>query len=82
MKTPGVGSGPAPIERPRPQVKLRAISEVTPLEHAQPANLGRIAPPRDPRKVRARRFRDYIVWASLAVMLASAVALGIWFLAR
>ena len=81
MKTPGVGSGPAPVERPRPQVKLRAISEITPVDRAVP-DLGRLAPPRDPRDVRARRVRDYIVWASIAVIIASAIALGIWFLAR
>jgi hypothetical protein len=81
MKTPGIGGGPAPIERPRPQVKLRAIAEVS-TEDARPANLGYLAPPRDPAETRARRLRDYVVWGSLAVILASAVAVGIWFLGR
>jgi len=65
-----------------PRPKLRAISEITPLPHALPRNLGYLAPPRDPAEVRSRRVRDLVIWSSLAVILASAVALAIWFLGR
>jgi hypothetical protein len=80
MKTPG-----APVAQPElparelPQVKLRSLSEVT---KARTQNLGRLAPPRDPGEVRARRVQDYVVWGSLSVVLACAIALGVWFLAR
>jgi hypothetical protein len=85
MKTPH-DAPPEPGAPPRtpivPRPKLRAISEITPLPHAQPRNLGYLAPPRDPAEVRSRRVRDLVVWSSVAVMLASVVALVIWFLAR
>ena len=84
MKTPSaedVGLAKKP-ERPVHQVRLRAISEVTPLPHAQPKNLGFLAPPRDASEVRARHWRDYVIWGCVAIMLASAIALGIWFLGK
>ena len=85
MKTPGVvkGAMPSPPEaKPVPRVKLRAISEVSPLASAQPQNLGYLAPPRDPSEVRVRRLQDYVIWGSVCVIFASIVALAIWFLAR
>ena len=85
MKTPAKVEGSPQADQPTPHIprpRLRAISEVTPLPHAQPENLGFLAPPRDPAEVRARRMRDYIVWGSLSLIVASFVALGIWFLAR
>ena len=86
MKTPTddrpADPGP-PAQTPiMPRPKLRAISEITPLPHALPRNLGYLAPPRDPAEVRSRRVRDLVIWSSLAVILASAVALAIWFLGR
>jgi hypothetical protein len=84
MKTPmdqAAADGPAQtpiVKRP----KLRAISEITPLPHAQPRNLGYLAPPRDPAEVRSRRVRDLVMWSSMAVIVASVVALVIWFVAR
>jgi hypothetical protein len=83
MKTPADAAGAMPSETPvvkRP--KLRAISEITPLPHAQPRNLGYLAPPRDPAEVRSRRVRDLVMWSSVVVILACAVALAIWFIAR
>ena len=83
MKTPAEAKADAPAETPilaRP--KLRAISEITPLPHAQPKNLGYLAPPRDRSEVRSRRMRDLVIWSSVAVIIASAVALVIWFVAR
>jgi hypothetical protein len=63
-----------------PVVKLRALSDVT---QSQPGlALGRLAPPRDPKEVRARRLRDYVIWGSVVVMLTCIVMLAIWFLAR
>ena len=84
MKTPGQVSGaiPVPDAPPRPvhQVKIRAISEVaTPTPQL---SLGYLAPPRDPNAVRARRWRDFVVWGSVCVILACVVALGIWFIAK
>jgi len=82
MKTP-MDQAAAPANTPivkRP--KLRAISEITPLPHAQPQNLGYLAPPRDPAEVRSRRVRDLVIWSCVAVIVASVVALVIWFVAR
>ena len=84
MKTPNdQQQAPAPDKTPmlaRP--KLRAMSEVAGVTHKTPVNLGYLAPPRDPREVRARRTRDLVIWACVCVMLACVFALGIWFLAR
>src|SRR4051812_19044054 len=80
MKTPGVRT-----RQPTPEIKkpkLRAISEVTPLSQAQPKNLGYLAPPRDPNEVRARRIRDYVIWGCVSIILASLIALAVWFAAR
>ncbi len=83
MKTPGQQKIGADAYLAQPEVKkpmLRAMSEV----HARPKqqNLGYLAPPRDPAEVRARRVQDYILWGSISIILASAIALAIWFLAR
>lgn len=80
MKTP---AEPRPArseqaERELPHVKLRAMSELARTQ--QPQSLGHLAPPYDPAEARARTVRDYIVWGSLAVILASVIALGVWFL--
>ena len=64
------------------QVKMRAISEVTPLKHAQPQNLGYLAPPRDASEVRGRHARDHVIWGCVSLIVACAIALGVWFLAR
>lgn len=82
-KTPGELEPPAPqpeaqLKRPR----IRAISEVTPLPNAQPANLGYLAPPRDPAAVRARRVRELVGWGAVVMALAAVVAAAIWFVAR
>jgi hypothetical protein len=86
-KTPGqVSSGEIPlppdVARPRPQVKLRAISELASKPHTPQQQLGYLAPPRDPNEVRARRRRDFVVWGSICVILACVFALGIWFIAK
>ena len=79
-KTPGVAQ---PTDTPRrgvPQVKLRALSEMSSGQITPPQQF--LAPPRDPSEQRARRRRDLVVWGSICVMIACAVALGIWFVAR
>ena len=92
-KTPGqVSSGEIPLppdargapgaQRPMPQVKLRAISELASKSHTPQQQLGYLAPPRDPNEVRARRRRDFVVWGSICVILACVFALGIWFIAK
>lgn len=83
MKTPAdpkLAPVPKPQqEREMPHVKLRAMSEVARAQ--QPQNLGNLAPPYDPAEARARTVRDYVVWGSLAVIIASAIALAVWFVA-
>ena len=87
MKTPADLGGPSgpqklPGHHKVHQVKMRAISEVTPLQHAQPKNLGYLAPPRDASEVRGRHARDYVIWGCVSLIVACAIALGVWFLAR
>lgn len=79
MKTPADPSIKpiAKIEREMPHVKLRAMSELAKAQ--QPQNLGNLAPPYDPAEARARSMRDYVVWGCVGVILASAIALGVWF---
>jgi hypothetical protein len=82
MKTPHDGDTPvrevkAPV---LPAVKLRALSEVTRAQAHQP--LGNLAPPYDPRVARAKTTREYIVWGSIAVIIASVVAVIVWFVGR
>jgi hypothetical protein len=82
MKTPGDGA--AQVAQPNPPTpilarpKLRAMSEVTP---ANQQLLGHVAPPYDPVEARARQVREYVIWGCLAVILASAIALVVWFAA-
>lgn len=61
-------------------VQMRAISEVS--RHDTPTNLGRLAPPRDPAGARARRVRDFVIWGSAVLLVASVVTLGVWLIAR
>lgn len=88
LKAPTEASPEASEERPPArthQARLRRLSEVSPQRHraaTPPGGLGYLAPPRDPRQARTRRWRDYVMWGSVAVILAGAVTLGVWFLAR
>lgn len=82
MKTPA----PADEDRQQravPEVRMRPLAEV---RHAQnqtpPQGMGFLAPPRDPREARSRRRVDYIIWGSVAVIVAAVVMLAVWFLAR
>ena len=77
----------AEAARPRPEearvplhVQLRSIAEVAGL-HDAPVALGNLAPPRDPRQARARRLRANVLWAGVAIVLACAISLAIWFIA-
>ncbi len=64
---------------PRP-VQLRSLAEVS-KRNDTPVSLGRLAPPRDPQQVRARRRHDKLVWSAVALVLACAIALAIWLVA-
>lgn len=63
------------------EVKIRSLAEVHRRHDTPAGGLGYLAPPRDPREVRARRVRDYVVWASVVVIVGSAVMIGVWLLA-
>jgi hypothetical protein len=87
LKAPGEGRGDrsepsVPVRQHQP--RLRPLSEVSQQRHAAhtpPGGLGYLAPPRDPKEAQARRWREYVVWGSVVVMLAGVVTLGVWFLA-
>jgi hypothetical protein len=83
MKTPGAQQDASPANPPTPilpRPKLRAVSEVKPAQ--QPQNFGNVAQPYDAKEARARAMREYVIWGCLAVILASAIALVVWFVAR
>jgi hypothetical protein len=63
------------------QVQLRSLAEVRGRSDT-PVRLGNLAPPRDPRQARARRMRDNVIWAGVAIALACVIALAIWLVAR
>ena len=79
MKTPADLEVDKPTNKPLPEVKLRAISDV---HKTPPRGMGRLAPPRDPKEARSRRVRDNVIWGSVAVIVAAVVMLAVWFLAR
>ena len=80
MKTPGaIGKVEMP-ESEMPHVKLRAMSEV--VRAQTPQNLGNLAPPYDPSEARKRTAREYVIWGCIAIMIASGIALAVWFAAR
>ncbi len=75
-----VGEQRAQVQRRELAVQLRSMSDVR--RPDTPADLGRLAPPRDPREVRARRVRDLVIWACVAIIFACGVTLVVWFAAR
>lgn len=82
MKAPGA---PEP-ERPArvvPEVRVRPMAEVRKDQtQTPPQGMGFLAPPRDPNEARSRRRADYLIWGSVAVIVAAVVMLAVWFLAR
>ena len=86
MKTPGQDRIVADKMRAEPELKrpkLRAMSEMSESSVVIPQDsLGYAAPPADPAHVRARRLRDIALVASLSIIVASIIALIIWFAAR
>jgi hypothetical protein len=79
MKTPGTSKVEMP-ESEMPHIKLRAMSEFS--RAKTPQNLGNLAPPYDPSEARKRSAREYAIWGCIAIMLASGIALVVWFVAR
>lgn len=67
-------------ERRPLHIQLRSLAEVAG-RHDTPVNLGRLAPPRDPRQARARRLRANVLWACVAIVLACGISLVVWFAA-
>jgi hypothetical protein len=61
-------------------VQLRSLAEVAGHSNT-PVELGRLAPPRDPRQARARRMRANVIWGCIAIALACAISLSIWLVA-
>lgn len=86
MKTPAsdkIAVDEQLVAKPEPQIrrpKLRALSEVSLVDH--PLDLGNFAPPADPAEIRAKRVRDIVLVASLSLIVASVIALIVWFAAR
>jgi len=81
MKTDEKRKTPPP-RKSLPKMRLRTMAEVSG-EHSRPLQVhGRLAPPRDPREVAKRRARDLVIWTCVAFIVACAVTLGVWFLAR
>jgi hypothetical protein len=80
MKTPGAAQKVEMPESEMPHIKLRAMSEFS--RAKTPQNLGNLAPPYDPSEARKRSAREYAIWACIAIMLASGIALVVWFVAR
>jgi hypothetical protein len=82
LKAPGESSEDRlPVKQHR--ARLRRLSEVAQRARVAtpPGGLGYLAPPRDPREARTRRLRDYVLWGSVVVLLASGVTIAVWFLA-
>ena len=77
---------PAEVEdkqaRPVREVRMRPMAEVRQQQQTPPQGMGFLAPPRDPKEARSRRRIDYIIWGSVAVIVAAVVMLAVWFLAR
>lgn len=65
--------------RPVPDVRVRGMAEV---HQTPPRGMGFLAPPRDPKEARSRRWRDNVIWGSVAVIVAAVVMLAVWFIAR
>lgn len=61
-------------------VQLRSMAEVAG-RNDTPVELGRLAPPRDPRAARARHVRANVIWGCVAVVLACTISLVIWLVA-
>jgi len=61
-------------------VQLRSMGEAA-RRHDTPVGLGHLAPPRDPQQARVRRARRYLLRAGVAIALAAAIALAMWFIA-
>lgn len=71
---------PSRAERRKiPSVKLRPIGSIDSGAIAAPK--GRLAPPIDAREARKQRLMSNTFWASIAVIIASLVALAIWLIA-
>jgi len=80
MKSPDGATKKEPEPPVLPAVKLRAMSE---FHRAQtPQNLGNLAPPYDPHEARKRTAKDFVMWGCIAVILASVIALVVWFVGR
>jgi len=61
-------------------VQLRSIAEASG-RHRDVRDLGHLAPPRDPRRARARHRRGNLLWACAGLALAASIALAIWLVA-
>ena len=61
-------------------IQLRSLAEVAGRSNT-PVELGRLAPPHDARRARARHMRANLIWACIAVALACASSLSIWLVA-
>lgn len=84
MKTPEDHLIAKPKVAPRPQipqVKLRPIGSIATESGPIQTPRGNLAPPQDEREARRQRLWSNTFWASIAVIIASLVALAIWLIA-
>lgn len=81
MKDHAAAQNPRNAEHRVPlHVQLRSMAEVAGMQDSG-IGLGNLAPPRDPHEARARRRRDDAIWVCIAIALAGAIMLAVWFVA-
>lgn len=78
-KPPDNGPRPQYEQGPVPQVQLRSMAD---LSKTPAQGMGRLAPPHDPNRERARKTQDWMIWGSVVVIIGSIVTLVIWLIAR
>lgn len=64
------------------KAEIRSLADVHKQRQTPPGGMGYLAPPRDVKGVRARRAREVALWGSVLVIVACAVMIAVWFLAR
>jgi len=61
--------------------EIRALSDVVSKNATPPRGMGYLAPPANQKERNGRKFRDWLIWGSVLVIISCVVMLGVWFLA-